>query len=110
MRTVKITCNRCGREITGYPVSIVPIYTEFWRKLRSRERRKQKIIVKTEKKREKKEKTSNKKSQQKKLDMGKIFALKDAGWTYKQIAEEFGTTENSIAVSIYNYKKKNDKE
>lgn len=28
MRTVRISCDRCGREITGYPVKIAPEYVD----------------------------------------------------------------------------------
>ena len=28
MRTVVISCDRCGKEITGYPVRIIPEYVE----------------------------------------------------------------------------------
>lgn len=42
----------------------------------------------------------------KKLDMGKVMALRDAGWSKKQIAEEMGVSEASIASAIYRHKKK----
>ena len=44
-----------------------------------------------------------------KLDIGKIFALKKAGWSYEKIADEMGTTKASIASTIYAYKKKMQK-
>lgn len=53
----------------------------------------------TRKKKEKKEKKEP-------LDMGKVMALYKAGWTYKQIAEEMGTTAGTIGVKICDYKKK----
>lgn len=28
MRTVKVTCDRCGQEIRGYPVQIIPEYVD----------------------------------------------------------------------------------
>lgn len=151
MRTVKITCNRCGKEITGYPVSLVPVYTErnsqtvlsqdkkekngipeeapqqraqgtkdycedctvkilaFANGMVINEKFEKNFIKSNEKPPVSEDKNSNKKPT-KKLDMGKILALKDAGWTNKQIGEEFGTTANVIAVTISKHKKKNDKE
>ena len=47
-----------------------------------------------------------KKTRKKKLDIGKIMALKKAGWSYEKIADEMGTTKASIASTIYAYKKK----
>lgn len=42
----------------------------------------------------------------KKLDIGKILALKKAGWKYKDIAGEMGTSEQCIASTIYAYNKR----
>ena len=42
----------------------------------------------------------------KKLDIGKIIALKKAGWSAADIAEELGTTAQSIYSAVYTYKKK----
>lgn len=39
-------------------------------------------------------------STKKRLDIGKIMALKNAGWTNEQIAEELGTTSGTIAVYV----------
>lgn len=36
----------------------------------------------------------------KKLDVGKIMALKDAGWSNEKIAEEMGSTPGTIAVYV----------
>ena len=47
-----------------------------------------------------------KKKKRNKLDIGKILALRDAGWTHQQIAEEMGTTKETIAVTICKNKKK----
>lgn len=47
-----------------------------------------------------------KKKKRKKLDIGKILALRDAGWTHQQIAEEMGTTKETIAVTICKNKRK----
>lgn len=42
----------------------------------------------------------------KKVDIGKIMALKNAGWTNKSIAEEMGMTQNAVAVQVCTYRKK----
>lgn len=46
------------------------------------------------------------KKKRKRLDMGKIMALKRAGWSNKSIAEEMGMTSNAVAVAISTYKKR----
>ena len=46
------------------------------------------------------------KPQRNKLDYGKIMALHNAGWSNKKIADEMGTTSNTIAVIICNLKKR----
>ncbi len=43
---------------------------------------------------------------QKKLDKGKMMALKNAGWSNQQIAEELGTTEACIATYISQIRRK----
>lgn len=40
------------------------------------------------------------------MDIGKIMALKNAGWTNKSIAEEMGMTQNAVAVQICTYRKR----
>lgn len=42
---------------------------------------------------------------QKKIDTGKIMALKKAGWRNKDIADEMHMTPNAVASAIYLYKK-----
>lgn len=44
--------------------------------------------------------------EKKKVDIGKIMALKNAGWTNKSIAEEMGMTQNAVAVQICTFRKK----
>ena len=44
--------------------------------------------------------------EKKKVDIGKIMALKNAGWTNKSIAEEMGMTQNAVAVQICTYRKR----
>ena len=46
------------------------------------------------------------KKKRKRLDMGKIMALKKAGWSNKAIAEEMRMTSNAVAVAISTYKKR----
>lgn len=43
------------------------------------------------------------------LDIGKIMALRKAGWTYEQIADELGTSKARIASAIYKYRHKDEK-
>ncbi len=57
-----------------------------------------KVKIEPEEKPETKEK--------KKVDIGKIMALKNAGWTNKSIAEEMGMTQNAVAVQICTFRKK----
>ncbi len=55
------------------------------------------------------EKTAQKpeiKPKRNKLDYGKIMALHNAGWSNAKIADEMGTTPNTIAVAICNLKKR----
>lgn len=42
----------------------------------------------------------------KRIDIGKIIALKNAGWSNVKIADEMGMTANNVAQYIYQYKKK----
>lgn len=42
---------------------------------------------------------------QKRIDTGKIMALKKAGWRNKDIADEMHMTPNAVASAIYLYKK-----
>lgn len=44
--------------------------------------------------------------EKKKVDIGKIMALKNAGWTNKSIAEEMGMTQNAVAVQICTHRKR----
>lgn len=43
------------------------------------------------------------------IDIGKIMALRKAGWTYEQIADELGTSKARIASAIYKYRHKDEK-
>lgn len=43
---------------------------------------------------------------QQKVDLGKIIALKKAGWSYKQIADEMKLTEKQVGNYLYNAKKR----
>ena len=40
------------------------------------------------------------------VDVGKMIALRNAGWTYKQIAEEMKLTEKQVSNYLYNAKKR----
>ena len=43
------------------------------------------------------------------VDVGKMIALRNAGWTYKQIAEEMKLTEKQVGNYLYNAKKREKK-
>lgn len=47
----------------------------------------------------------NESKPQKRIDTGKIMALKKAGWRNKDIADEIHMTPNAVASAIYLYKK-----
>lgn len=41
----------------------------------------------------------------KRIDIGKVIALRNAGWSHAKIADEMGVQPGSIAQAIYKYKK-----
>lgn len=45
-----------------------------------------------------------------KLDIGKVMALKNAGWSVDSIADEMGYSKGTIYNAICDYKKKAEKE
>lgn len=52
------------------------------------------------------ESISEPKKQRNRIDIGKIMALKNAGWSNVKIADEMGMQPQSVASAIYQYKKK----
>ena len=46
------------------------------------------------------------KPKRRKIDIGKIMALKNAGWSYQKIGEEMGMSANAVGNAIWAYKKK----
>lgn len=54
-------------------------------------------------------KTGPKEEVIKELDIGKIMALREAGWTYEDIAHELKTTKTRIASAIYKHRHKDEK-
>lgn len=54
-------------------------------------------------------KTGPKEEAIKELDIGKIMALREAGWTYEDIAHELKTTKTRIASAIYKHRHKDEK-
>lgn len=54
-------------------------------------------------------KTTRKKTKSDTVDIGKMVALRNAGWTYKQIAEEMKLTEKQVSNYLYNAKKREKK-
>lgn len=119
MVTRKITCDFCGKEIIGSVIRINAnvvdnntgdFIDEFDIKQNERDYHMEcakKILsfanhVKEEQPKQERKDTGTKK----KLDIGKILALKKAGWKYKDIAGEMGTSEQCIASTIYAYNKR----
>lgn len=50
------------------------------------------------------------KKPRRKIDYGKIMALKKAGWDLQKIAEEMCMTKQSVSMAIYTYKKRREGE
>lgn len=48
------------------------------------------------------------KPKRRKIDIGKIMALKDAGWNYAKIGEEMGMDATAVGQAIWRYKKKGE--
>lgn len=130
---VKVICDKCGAEITKDPIRLNMTYVDVMTgdiedPITSKEQRERdycelcaryilnyaekKAIVVVEhptikpKKTEVKEPEEDQSKPKKKLDIGKIMALKKAGWSAEDIAEELGTTPQSIYSAVYTYKKK----
>ena len=51
-------------------------------------------------------KQTGRKSKEETVDIGKMVALRNVGWTYKQIAEEMKLTEKQVSNYLYNAKKR----
>lgn len=49
-------------------------------------------------------------SKRHRIDIGKIMALKNAGWSVGQIADEMGMQPQAVSNAIYQYKKKLEKQ
>lgn len=49
------------------------------------------------------------KKPRRKIDIGKIMALREAGWTYLKIADEMGMTSAAVAQAVYMYKRKHER-
>jgi len=47
------------------------------------------------------------KKRRKPIDIGKVMALRNAGWSTGKIADEMGMQPQSVSNAIYQYKKKN---
>lgn len=128
---VKVICDKCGAEIQQDPLRLnmfgVDIATgeilEPKTTMQQRERDYCELCAKAilnfaekilivehtpikSKKTEVKEPEKDQSKPKKKLDIGKIMALKKAGWSATDIADELGTTPQSIYSTVHNYKKK----
>ena len=130
---VKVICDKCGAEIKKDPIRLNMTYVDVMTgdiedPITSREQRERdycelcarsildyaekKAIVVVEhptiktKKTEVKEPEEDQSKPKKKLDIGKIMALKKAGWSAADIAEELETTAQSIYSAVHTYKKK----
>ena len=133
---VKVICDKCGVEIQQDPIRLnmfgVDVATgeilEPKTTMQQRERdycelcakailnfaekpeglrfEYQVAVKKKEKEHALKEPEEDQSKPKKKLDIGKIMALKNAGWSAADIAEELGTTAQSIYSAVHTYKKK----
>lgn len=130
---VKVICDKCGAEITKDPIRLNMTYVDVMTgdiedPITSKEQRERdycelcarsilnyaekKVVLIVEhptikpKKTEVKEPEEDQSKPKKKLDIGKIMALKKAGWNAADIADELGTTAQSIYSAVYTYKKK----
>ena len=123
---VKVICDKCGAEITKDPIRLNMTYVDVMTgdiedPIASKEQRErdycelcakailnfaekpevlrfeyQADVKKKEKEHTTKEPEEDQSKPKKKLDIGKIMALKNAGWSAADIAEELGTTPQSI--------------
>ena len=133
---VKVLCDKCGAEITKDPIRLNMTYVDVMTgdiedPITSKEQRErdycelcakavlnfaekpeflrieyQADVKKKEKEHTIKEPEEDQSKPKKKLDIGKIMALKKAGWSAADIAEELGTTPQSIYSAVHTYKKK----
>lgn len=133
---VKVICDKCGAEITKDPIRLNMTYVDVMTgdiedPITSKEQRErdycelcakavlnfaekpevlrfeyQAAMKKKEKEHTIKEPEEDQSKPKKKLDIGKIMALKKAGWSAADIADELGTTPQSIYSAVYTYKKK----
>lgn len=133
---VKVICDKCGVEITKDPIRLNMTYVDVMTgdiedPITSKEQRErdycelcakavlnyaekpevlrfeyQADVKKKEKEHALKEPEEDQSKPKKKLDIGKIMALKNAGWSAADIAEELGTTAQSIYSAVHTYKKK----
>ncbi len=116
MRPVKIVCDRCGTEIIGNPKKIFIEETEresgdF---ILSRPFETSKMdfcdncigeLAKQIMSKDELSKEDKKPTERKKIDRGKLMALKNAGWKAKDIADEMGISEGTVNNTISKMKK-----
>lgn len=131
---VKVICDKCGAEITKDPIRLNMTYVDVMTgdiedPITSKEQRERDYcelcakailnfaekpevlrfevaVKKKEKEHTTKELEEDQSKTKKKLDIGKIMALKKAGWSAAKIADELETTVQSIYSAVYTYKKK----
>ncbi len=118
---LQIICDKCGKEISK-PEKIGYLVWNFKEQLEGKQLQenifeknhycekcmeKIKIFITEEEKKElEEEKEFQKEKKKKRIDIGKIMALKKAGWKNKDIATEMHMEPQAVAGAIYNYKKK----
>lgn len=49
------------------------------------------------------------KKSRRKIDIGKILALRDAGWTYLEIADEMEMSSAAVSQAVYAYRRKHER-
>ena len=132
---VKVICDKCGAEITKDPIRLNMTYVDVMTgdiedPITSKEQRERdycevcakailnfaekavglSIEYKAAEKNETLEKEEPEKQDNQgkrtKLDIGKVMALKNAGWSAAKIADEMGTTAQNIYSAVHYHKKR----
>lgn len=127
----KIICDCCGREITGNPMELcwsfrdrltgdiitqdsgTPAMQKKLEQMKNREYCEECVGMSIESlfrfqgdhDRMEKEQEEDSRPKRKKLDEGKVIALKEAGWSAKMIAEEFGCSLQAVYKLLVRLKK-----
>lgn len=138
MRITIIKCNRCGKEITGNPIKLIPEYvhrmegtllkgpmSESYKEQENKDycedcmaiilAKANGIAINPDLEKaviKMTEETKEKKhpGSKKKMDMKVVMKMKAAGCTNSEIADRFSSTPGAVSVACSNYKKKMSEE